>query len=181
MTTMKPKKANRMPIKSICAYCGECACTKSSCKDIKQEEDDFVEWQRLKYAKQQGGALVSLQHALAQSRGDDERAAAAREALDRANAAMTEYKREQEWLHDQIDRCSQTEEETAEGEEFFDQWESDERLKHLHGCQFPHQCGHRNRICESWCPNNPPRRSKKKHTAAIPEGNDPARVRGRST
>ena len=33
---------------------------------------------------------------------------------------MTEYKREQEWLHDQIDRCSQTEEETAEGEVFFD-------------------------------------------------------------
>ena len=85
---MKPMKANRMPIKSICAYCGECACTKSSCKDIKKEEDDFVEWQRLKYAKEL--------------------------------AAMAEYKREQEWLHDQIDRCSQTEEETAEGEVFFD-------------------------------------------------------------
>ena len=70
MTTMKPKKANRMPIKSICAYCGECACTKSSCKDIKKEEDDFfniflkqeendfVEWQILKYAKEQDDATA---------------------------------------------------------------------------------------------------------------------------
>jgi len=31
-----------------------------------------------------------------------------------------QYRREQQWLAQQIDRCSQTEEETAEGEAFFD-------------------------------------------------------------
>ena len=25
--------------------------------------------------------------------------------------------------------------------------------KRLFGCQFPHQCGHRDRSCENWCPN----------------------------
>jgi len=29
----------------------------------------------------------------------------------------------------------------------------EEAERHQFGCQFPHQCGHRGRWCEIWCPN----------------------------
>ena len=69
-----------------------------SAEDAKEVAENALSLARAEHAR----ALASLQHALAQSKGDGERGAAERGRLDRANAAL---KIERDTLEEQLRRA----------------------------------------------------------------------------